>query len=114
VSAELRIEGAGPDGVRLRGPLGFAQAASALARSGEVVAGARERTVDLGGLETVDSATLAVLLAWSARALAAGGRLRYVGVPAGLRALAHLCDGEALLGMEPAGAGEGASLRASG
>ena len=44
-------------------------------------------------------ATLAVLLAWTARARRAGAALRFAGVPDDLRALAHLCDAEPLLGI---------------
>ena len=87
----LRIERVGADRARVAGRLGFAEAAAALAR-GEV-------TVDLADLGQVDSATLAVLLAWTARARRAGAALRFAGVPDDLRALAHLCDAEPLLGI---------------
>ena len=74
--------------------------AAALARSDELLTGAAsDISVDVARLEAVDSATLAVLLAWSARAQEAGQRIRYTGIPDGLRALAHLCDAEPLLGI---------------
>jgi len=96
----LRIERGDASHARVAGRLGFPEASAALARSDELLAGAAsEISVDVAGLEAVDSATLAVLLAWSARAEAAGKRIRYVGVPDGLRALAHLCDAEPLLGI---------------
>ena len=56
--------------------------------------------VDLAGLSDVDSATLAVLLAWSARAAQAGVALRYTAAPPSLLALARLCDAAPLLGIE--------------
>ena len=59
-------------------------------------------TVDLGALESADSVTLAVLLAWAARASARGGRLECTAVPPRLQALAHLSAAERLLGMAPA------------
>jgi phospholipid transport system transporter-binding protein len=58
-----------------------------------------EVVADVGALEGVDSATLAVLLAWAARMQATGRGLRVVAAPAGLAALARLCGAEALLGL---------------
>lgn len=100
MASSLRIERVDATRVRIAGPLGFAQAAAALARSGELLhTDSREVTVDVAGIEGVDSATLAVMLAWAARAQSRGMRLRLGEVPAGLRALAHLCDAEPLLGI---------------
>lgn len=85
-------------GPRLRGRMGFAEAATAASRWRELVgAGEQQVEVDLSGLERPDSATLAVLLAWSARAQHAGIRLRYREPPPGLLALARLCGTEQLL-----------------
>jgi phospholipid transport system transporter-binding protein len=104
-SAPLRIERGDAASMRVAGRLGFSEAAAALARSGELLdagtAGAPGRAikVDIAGLEGVDSATLAVLLAWAARASARGMSLSFTGVPPGLLALAHLCDAERLLGI---------------
>lgn len=99
-SSPLRIERSDANHARVVGRLGFAGAADAFARGDELLAGtAKEISVDIAGLEAADSATLAVLLAWSARAQTAGLRIRYAGVPDGLRALAHLCDAEPLLGI---------------
>ncbi|MEO6688766.1 MAG: STAS domain-containing protein [Dokdonella sp.] len=96
----LRIERGEGGQFRVAGRLGFSEAATALARSSELlVANGGEVSIDVSGLEAVDSATLAVLLAWGARAQTTGIVLRFIGVPAGLRALAHLCDAEPLLGI---------------
>jgi len=46
--------------------------------------------VSLGGLEHVDSAGVAVLLAWKRRAAAEGRALSFAEVPASLAALAEL------------------------
>lgn len=46
--------------------------------------------VDLGGLEGVDSAAVAVLLAWRRRAAAEGAALTFTRAPASLSALADL------------------------
>lgn len=98
MTVPLRIERVGAAQVRVGGRLGFAEARDALARGRELLDGARgELAVDVAGLEAIDSATLAVLLAWSAHARRAGVALHFSGVPAGLAALAHLCDAEPLL-----------------
>jgi len=85
-------------GVRLRGRLGFDDAAAATPRWRELVGpGAKQVDVDASGLERPDSATLAVLLAWAAHASAAGAQLRFRRMPEGLLALARLCGAEDLL-----------------
>ncbi len=86
------------------GRLGFVEASAALARGTELYDPAGgDVAVDLAGLQGVDSATLAVLLAWAARAASAGTQLRFAHAPADLTALAHLCDAEPLLGLGVAG-----------
>lgn len=96
----LRIERADAMHVRIAGELGFANAGDGVARTDELFSGTGgEITVDLAGLARSDSATLGVLLIWAARAAMRGARLRFSNVPAGLRALARLCDAEPLLGI---------------
>jgi ABC-type transporter Mla MlaB component len=56
-------------------------------------------SVDLSKLVDVDSATLAVLIAWSAQARARGAALRYLDAPPALRNLARLSDIDGLLGL---------------
>jgi len=99
VSAALRIERVDPAQVRVAGELGFANAGEGVARTGELLGSATDVTVDLTGLTRSDSATLGVLLIWAANAALRGARLRFSNVPAGLRALARLCDAEPLLGI---------------
>lgn len=99
MSAALRIERVDPAQVRVAGELGFANAGEGVARTGELFGSGSEVTVDLTGLTRSDSATLGVLLIWAARAAARDTRLRFSNVPAGLGALAHLCDAEPLLGI---------------
>jgi phospholipid transport system transporter-binding protein len=96
VSEALRIDRIDVGHVRVAGDLGFANAGEGVARADELPAGA---IVDLGGLSRPDSATLGVLLIWAARAAKRGTRFRFTNVPEGLRALAHLCDAEPLLGF---------------
>jgi phospholipid transport system transporter-binding protein len=99
VSAALRIERVDAAHVRVGGELGFANAGEGVARTGELLGSGADVTVDLAGLARSDSATLGVLLIWAARAAARNAGLRFSNVPAGLRALARLCDAEPLLGI---------------
>jgi phospholipid transport system transporter-binding protein len=98
-SGSVRIERADAAHVRVAGEMGFANAADAVARTGELFAGDADVTADLAGLARADSATLGVLLFWAASAAVRGVRLRFVNAPQGLKALAHLCDAEPLLGL---------------
>ena len=95
----FRIERADAARVRVAGEIGFANAADAVARTGELFTGNADVTVDLAGLARADSATLGVLLIWAATAAVRGVRLRFANAPQGLMALAHLCDAEPLLGI---------------
>ena len=96
----LRIERVDEGHARISGRLGFHEAASAADRWRELAtAGSEEIVADVRALENVDSATLAVLLEWAARVQAGSRRLRLVAAPAGLVALARLCDAESLLGL---------------
>jgi phospholipid transport system transporter-binding protein len=57
-------------------------------------------TLDLAGVEQVDSAGLALLIAWKAQAQSAGVGLQYTSIPPRLLAIARISDAEALL-QEP-------------
>ncbi len=104
----LRIERIDATRASVSGHLGFAEASAALARGEELYGSAGAAVgVDLVELEGIDSATLAVLLAWAARAAAAGTQLRFAHAPTDLAALAHLCDAEPLLGLGPGLGGAG-------
>ncbi len=99
MSASFRIERIDAANVRINGEIGFANASEGVTRSPELFDGASDVTVDLGGLAHPDSATLGVLLIWAADAALRRVRLRFTRAPDGLRALAHLCDAEPLLGI---------------
>jgi phospholipid transport system transporter-binding protein len=99
VSTPLRIERIDAQHARVSGRLGFHEAADAAPRWREVCAENTDVTLDISGLEQVDSATLAVLLDWAAQARRIGSRLRLAGVPEDLTALAHLSGTEAMLGL---------------
>jgi phospholipid transport system transporter-binding protein len=54
-------------------------------------------TIDLDGVATVDSAAVALLLAWQRAAAAEGKRLAFKGIPPGLASLADLYGVDSLL-----------------
>lgn len=97
---------AGPEAgtVALHGALTFATAAEALAQAGRALAAGTGTRLDLAGLERADSAGLACIIALVSHARRAGRRLEVVHWPAGLRALAEVCDVADLLGAQPASA----------
>ena len=81
----------------LSGALTFATVARAFAEGKRTLASGARTRLDLGGLDRVDSAGLACVLALAAAASREGQSLRVVNWPDGLRALAAVCDVEALL-----------------
>ncbi|HSE13472.1 MAG TPA: STAS domain-containing protein [Rudaea sp.] len=85
--------------LRVSGAITYANAARALLHAPQAVRGGTALDVDLSALENADSATLAVLIAWSAKANRRGAALRYLRAPQGLRRLARLCDVDGLLGI---------------
>ncbi|MEP6939442.1 MAG: STAS domain-containing protein [Rudaea sp.] len=76
-------------GLHATGRITFVNAASAL-RAMPAVRGSL--AMDLAGLDDADSAALAVLVAWAAKAQAQDVAIRYLNAPVPLRNLAHLCD----------------------
>lgn len=85
--------------LRLRGAISFVNAAQAFAAPPQALKSGAGLDLDLAALESADSATLAVLIAWSAAARKRGTALRYLRAPQGLRNLAKLADVESLLGF---------------
>lgn len=84
---------------RLRGRIDVGNAARVLAEGNGLIGSGRVQVINLSQLESADSVSLAVLLAWHATAGRHGVALSLVGMPERLRALAHLSDAEALLGL---------------
>ncbi|MDR0635218.1 MAG: STAS domain-containing protein [Azoarcus sp.] len=77
----------------LDGPLTLRTVAARLERA--LPAG--DFALDLGGVTQVDSAALALLLAWARRAKARGSRIELRALPESLHALARLYGIDALL-----------------
>ena len=57
------------------------------------------KTVDLGEVSEMDSALLALLLAWTREALARSGKLGFANAPESLRTIARLYGVDALLAL---------------
>lgn len=85
--------------LRLRGAISFANAAQAVMQAPPAAARGQTLDLDLAALVSADSATMAVLVAWSAAARRHGAALRYLHAPEGLRNLARLCEVDQLLGF---------------
>jgi phospholipid transport system transporter-binding protein len=74
--------------------------AASLLERGIAAIRAGDSTIDLAGVTSVDSAAVALLLAWQRAASGQGKRLNFVGVPSGIVGLASLYGVDALLGVE--------------
>jgi phospholipid transport system transporter-binding protein len=85
--------------LRVSGAISYANAALALMQAPQAAHAGAALTIDLSALENADSATLAVLIAWSAQARRRETELRYQRAPQGLRNLARLCEVDELLGL---------------
>ena len=79
-----------------RGPVTM-DSASALLQASAAVPLPTSGVVDLAGANPVDSAALAMLLAWKRRGAAEGHPLRFANVPAPIRSLAALYGVESLI-----------------
>jgi len=92
--AAFNVAADNDNGLRASGAITFANAAEALAKMPETRGPV---DVDLSGMVNADSATLAVLVAWAARASKRGAPLRFKNAPASLHNLARLSDLDGLL-----------------
>jgi phospholipid transport system transporter-binding protein len=94
------IDRTAPGNWRLSGTLEFINAADALTRGDALFAAEKSVEVDLSALGKVDSAALAVLIAWSVRARKRGAKIAYRSAPEPLLALARSAEVERLLGLQ--------------
>jgi phospholipid transport system transporter-binding protein len=93
----FNVESTAPGMLRVSGVISFDNAGNALDGMPLPARGGTPVTLDLKALDDSDSATLAVLIAWAARAHDAGAPFRCINTPTGLRNLATLCDVDKLL-----------------
>jgi phospholipid transport system transporter-binding protein len=78
--------------------------AGSLLEQGLAAIRAGDTTIDLSGVQTVDSAAVALLLAWRRAAAEQGKQLTFAGVPAGITSLADLYGVDTLLQLGNASA----------
>jgi ABC-type transporter Mla MlaB component len=102
VSEALAISRLSAERVQVSGRIDVRNAADALGRRREIAVSGTQVEVDLAQLESADSVTLSVLLAWAAHAAQQSGNIVFTQIPPRLRAIAHLSKAEALLGANPA------------
>jgi ABC-type transporter Mla MlaB component len=106
MSATFALTREAPGRLRASGRIDVDNAAVALRDGTRAIEGA-PASIDIGALESADSVTLAVLLAWAARASLTGHDVGFVGMPPRLRALARLSAVEGMLqAVAPEGDGE--------
>lgn len=89
-SAHLRKEA--EDRFSLTGEITFATVPRLSQFGSELLQGSGDRYLSLAGVERTDSAGLALLVDWIARARAAGISLHYEAMPAKLRSLAEISE----------------------
>jgi phospholipid transport system transporter-binding protein len=94
----FRLTQPAADTLGLNGELSFATAAAAWRALHSTLLANAMRRLDLSGLTRSDSAGLACVLAAQAQAARQGGRMEVLGMPEDMRALARLCEVEALTG----------------
>ncbi len=99
----LIVERSPNGGGRVAGRIDVDNAAAALVQGREFGVGGKRGLVDVADLQSADSVTLAVLLAWAAQARRNGGQLAFVRASSRLRAIAHLSDAEVMLGLDAPG-----------
>ena len=75
--------------------------AAALLPAGIAAIRGGDTLIDLTGVREVDSAAVALLIAWLREAQAAGRPLKFSGVPDGIVSLADLYGVDELLGIAP-------------
>jgi phospholipid transport system transporter-binding protein len=83
--------------VKASGELSFETAARALRCGLDLLRPDGAWVIDLSGVTSGDSAGIAVLVEWLAAVRAAGGNVRYEGVPTQMLAIARISDLDDLL-----------------
>ncbi len=81
----------------IEGEMTFATTRQLLRESESYFRKPQDLEIDLTRVSAADSAGLALLLEWKARATAAGVRLAVAGLPESMQSIAHLCRIEPLL-----------------
>ena len=88
----------------VEGEMTFATATRLLRQSEHYFDTAQNLEIDLSRVTAADSAGLALLLEWTARARVVGAEVSVEGLPEAMRSIAHLCRIEPLLSLADTGA----------
>jgi phospholipid transport system transporter-binding protein len=96
-SATAALTRTGDGTYQVSGQLVFASVREVLRSSATVFQNEAQTSIDLSGVQAVDSAGLALLIEWYRTAEKAKRAIRFVGAPAQLRALAKISDIETVL-----------------
>jgi phospholipid transport system transporter-binding protein len=91
------LESIGPGRYRVGGALTFATVRDTLRDAQEKFIGAAGLEIDLSAVSASDTAGLALLIEWYRTASKSNQSIRFVGVPAQLRALAKISEVDRLL-----------------
>lgn len=97
-AAAFELDRATPGTLGVSGVLSFDTAAAALEAIGAALANGSVTRLDLAGVQRSDSAGLACVLAVQAEARRLGRPLVVANMPAGMRALAQVCEVDVLVG----------------
>jgi phospholipid transport system transporter-binding protein len=97
-TALFRLDASSAASLGVSGVLSFDSAGSALQAIESSLASGQAAQLDLAGVSQCDSAGLACVLAAVAGASRRGRAIRVVGMPAGMRTLAQVCEVDSLLG----------------
>ena len=97
-TAAFQLQRGTPGTLAVAGVLSFETAAAALQAIGAALAAEPVARLDLAGVTHSDSAGLACVLAVQAEARRLGRALTVESMPSGMRALAQVCEVEALVG----------------
>jgi phospholipid transport system transporter-binding protein len=92
-----QVERDGAFSFHVEGDMTFSNVVDLLQRSNELFSRVQELEVDLSRVDHADSAGLALVLEWMARAAERNARIAFTGVPESMVSIARLCQVESLL-----------------
>ncbi len=75
---------------RVSGPVTLDNVRAVIEEGARAFDGEADATVDLSGLENVDSSAISMMLEWARDAARGGRRLRFAGLPENLKTLARV------------------------
>ena len=96
---EIRLNTDDPDHWKVEGELTFDSVPSVQETSLEMFA-SPPAALDLGGVEQIDSAGIALIIEWARRARIAGADMKLVNVPAGMSSLSKTAGLHRLLNID--------------